>query len=94
MKDNTSLRENSWKDRKYETHCDEGDWCQVVSINVYAYFQSCPETCRNGFAKAGIADAISNPNNIAPASHDNYNDDDPFSDMDDNDKEDHVFNSD
>ena len=63
-------------------------------VSMYDYFQSRPEICRNGFVKAGIVDAISNPDNIAPASHDNCNNDDPFSDLDDNDEEDRVSNSD
>ena len=39
-------------------------------VSMYDYFQSRPEICRNGFVKAGIVDAISNPDNIAPASRD------------------------
>ena len=33
---------------------------------MYHYFQGHPEICKNGFAKAGIAEAISNPEKIAP----------------------------
>ena len=44
--------------------------------------------------KAGIVNAISNPDNIAPTSRDDCNNDDPFSDLDDNDEEDRVINSD
>ena len=61
---------------------------------MYDYFQSRPEICRNGFVKAGIVDAISNPDNIDLASRDDCNNDDPFSDLDDNNEEDRVINSD
>ena len=62
-------------------------------VSTYDYFQSRSEICRNGFVKAGIVDAISNPDNIAPASRDDCNDG-SFSDLDNNDEEDRVINSD
>ena len=49
--------------------------------SMYDYFQGYPEICRNGFVKAGIAEAISNPEKIFPTAP---TDDvaDPFSDLD------------
>ena len=50
---------------------------------MYDYFQGHPEICKNGFVKAGIAEAISNPEKISTTP---YTDDilvgDPFSDID------------
>ena len=54
--------------------------------------QGRPKICRNGFARAGVEDAVFDPGNIASASHDDCNDDYPFQTCDDNDVEDHVVN--
>ena len=50
-------------------------------VSMYDYFQDHPEICKNRFVKAGIAEAIANPENISPTP---LTDDvaDPFSDLD------------
>ena len=49
-------------------------------VSMYDYLQGHPETCKNGFVKAGIAEAISNPEKIAPKPTDDEAD--PFADSD------------
>ena len=36
-------------------------------VSMHDYFQGHPEICKNGFVKAGITEALSNPENISTA---------------------------
>ena len=52
-------------------------------ISMYGNIWSRPEICKNGFVKAGIGEAISIPDNVAPVVHNGGDDEaDPFTALD------------
>ena len=93
-KDHLRQKFHNWYAEKVMEQTDAGKSPDEVVVDMRLTVMNHPEIRRNRFVKAGIVDAISDPINIAPASHDQCNLDNPFSDLENYDEEDHVFNLD